>query len=618
MTMDSGYQAPAAVKGWRQRLRPTRLYTRIAWLGALTLAAAIALLTWQIVRDQTELGREALESEARALAGSLAAGTAALLVTERYSEIEQLLLRNAHFPHVLRLQAASREGRILAHVVRVPGAEPAPRFERTVLAPPQAAHGHTGYESGNLVVWQPVEAGVPLGWIRLEYRLDYLHEIRARLLRHGALAALAAVAAATLLFLVVLRRPMRALRRATDFAANLDRHLGEPYRADRDALEIEQLGEALDAVSQRLARQEQTIAATGEHLSAVLQHAIDGIVTLNERGRVESANPAAERLFRAHSGRLTGMRFALLVPDLPLGLDELEDGDPPPAPGKKGIRIKCEAAARRLDGTECPVMIGATHMMLKKRSAFVVIVRDISEQKGLERMKENFIASVSHELRTPLTAMHGSLGLLAAEIDQVHGDARALIEIAHKNSARLVRLVNDILDFRDIESGEVEFDMKVHELAPLLHELMQANDKAAKQLGVTLELLIADDALHVWIDRSRFLQAVQKLLDNAIKLSSGGAAVRVVAERRDSRVRLSVTDRGPGIPEEFRRYLFQKFVQVDAEDIRYRAGAGMGLSIARAIVERMGGRLDYRSDASATTFFVELPEAEGKRAARVS
>jgi signal transduction histidine kinase len=157
--------------------------------------------------------------------------------------------------------------------------------------------------------------------------------------------------------------------------------------------------------------------------------------------------------------------------------------------------------------------------------------------------------------------------------------------------------------------------MHVTALAPLLQELVRANESYARQQGVALELRVRDDLLSVWVDRERLAQALQKLLDNAIKLSPASAPVSILAERHGGLVRIAVTDRGPGIPEEFRQFVFQKFVQVDAADIRYRAGTGMGLSLARAIVERLGGSLDYVSGAKqGTTFYLDLPEAEAAAA----
>lgn len=593
-------------------LWPRRLHAQSAVLGTLLFAGVIGAYTWRMINDLSEIGTVALEGQARALADNVASASAGAIVARRYSEIEELLLRSTQFPDVLRIQVADPSGRVLSDVTRRGAEAPQPRFDTPHLNPPAEARPQRESAADRLVIWQPIEAGAPIGWVRVEYGLRLISEARDEFLYDGLITGLIAIAASIALFILFLRRPMRAITRATEFASRLDERRGTPYAADRGAYEVERLGEALDRTSRRLHEQEQTISATTQRLRSVLAHAVDGIVTLDAHGAVESCNPAAERLFGCRAGAMIGQRFSDFIPDLLLNVDETADTDPLPRTETGEIRVELEASAQRPDGARFPVLVGVGEMQIEGERLFVVVVHDISEQKRLERMKDDFISSVSHELRTPLTAIHGSLGLMAdGAVEGLSGKARGLAEIAYKNSNRLVRIVNDIVDFEKIESGELSFDLRIENLLPLVQRAVEANRAFARQNRVELMLESATTDARVMADAGRLEQALTNLLVNAIKFSPPGNEVTVTVTRHEEHVRIAVADRGPGIPEEFRDHLFQKFVQVNAADLRYKAGAGLGLGLglAKTIVERMGGAIDFVSHPGAgTTFFVELPE----------
>jgi signal transduction histidine kinase len=235
---------------------------------------------------------------------------------------------------------------------------------------------------------------------------------------------------------------------------------------------------------------------------------------------------------------------------------------------------------------------------------------DITDFKRIDRMKGEFISTVSHELRTPLTSIRGSLGLLAGGVAGALPDqARMLIGIAKDSCERLVRLVSDILDAEKFESGHVQFELKPMAIKPLLQQALRANEGFAAQHHVQLVLDAPDESLLADVDGDRFIQVVTNLLSNAVKFSPEHAVVKVRLRGKDGKVRVEVRDEGPGIPYDFRDRIFQKFSQADGSDARQKGGTGLGLSITRAIVQRLGGQLDFESEPGAgTTFFLELPE----------
>ena len=222
--------------------------------------------------------------------------------------------------------------------------------------------------------------------------------------------------------------------------------------------------------------------------------------------------------------------------------------------------------------------------------------------------KDEVISIVSHEVRTPLTSIHGALALLMAGVGgELNERGQKLLDVASRNSQRLVRLVSDGLDLKRMESGPTAFDLRVVEVAPFLRQAIEASRAYAMQWGVTLTLGRVPRRLQVRTDADRLMQVMSNLLSNAIKFSPRGRPVVVEASCRNRLVCISVRDHGRGVPESFRQHVFEKFAQ--ANPASGRGGSGLGLSISKAIVERLGGRIGFRTAARhGTTFFFDLPE----------
>jgi PAS domain S-box-containing protein len=279
---------------------------------------------------------------------------------------------------------------------------------------------------------------------------------------------------------------------------------------------------------------------------------------------------------------------------------------------EKGTSYHIEHRLVRSDGTVCHVleMGGATYDENGEVDFLSGIIQDITERKKVDRMKSEFVSTVSHELRTPLTSIYGSLGLLVGgAAGEITGQAGSLLEIAHKSSDRLIRLINDILDSEKLEANRMSFNLEYRDVTDLVEKAITANAAYAEQYDVEYVLVKRIDNAEVLADIDRFEQIMANLMSNAAKFSPKGGRVELSLKRHEGSVVVSVTDYGQGIPEEFHDRLFEKFAQADSSDTRKKGGTGLGLSIFKQLVERMGGEVGFESDQGVgTTFFFSLRE----------
>ena len=346
-------------------------------------------------------------------------------------------------------------------------------------------------------------------------------------------------------------------------------------------------------------------------LQAIVETAGDAIITFDESSRIESFNPAAIRNFGHSAQTIIGQHVSKLVAS--------EDRE------KIGLYIRTlvqrnsdsnrpdrvELLGLRSDGTTFEAEVVVSTMLVGNKREFTGIVRDVSKEKKVNKLKNEFVSTVSHELRTPLTSIRGSLGLLiGGAMGELAPGSRQLLDIAYNNCERLIRLINDILDIEKIESGQIHFKPAVHSLVGLVQQAIESTQSFANefQVNFTLQAPASDVLLEVLVDPDRLIQVVVNFLSNAAKFSPAGSTVEVVVTKHVDIVRVAVKDRGPGIPDEFRDHIFGKFAQADGSNTRHKAGTGLGLHISKAIVEKLGGTIGFRSTlGGGSEFFFELP-----------
>jgi PAS domain S-box-containing protein len=377
-------------------------------------------------------------------------------------------------------------------------------------------------------------------------------------------------------------------------------------------------------MTENIRTNEEKLRQSEMRIRAIVDGADHLIISTSPEGIIQSFNHAAERDLGYGAEELIGKATPSLFLDPQEVMRRARESTPegmPVVPSFEALTARAREAAGSdngewtfipKDGSRFPVLLTITALRDAQGaiSGYLGIATDISERKKIERMKTEFISTVSHELRTPLTSIRGALALVAGGVvGELPAAAKPLVEIAHKNSERLILLVNDLLDMEKIEAGKMELNASPVKLMPLLQQALDGNRAYAEQyrVGFELEGDLADAMVN--LDANRMMQVLANLLSNAVKYSPAGGMVRMAAERRDLLIRIAVKDNGPGIPDEFKERIFQKFAQADSSDTRKKGGTGLGLSITKAIVEHMGGRIWFDSQPNVQTAFnIEFPE----------
>lgn len=347
-------------------------------------------------------------------------------------------------------------------------------------------------------------------------------------------------------------------------------------------------------------------------LKAVLDTVVDGIITIDESGRIATANPAAQRIFQYERDEMLGRNVKMLMPQ-PYAdehdgylLRYLTTGE------KRIIGIGREVTGLRKDGTVFPMELAVGEMQIDGVRLFNGIVRDITERKRVEqaliaaktsaelanRTKDSFLATMSHEIRTPLGGLLGMLELLG--FTPLNKDQNEALQAARDSGRGLLRILNDILDWSKIEAGKLDVSPQPTSIRDLVTGVVDTYSRVASAqslvLGQDLDERIG--AAHL-VDPLRLSQILNNFVSNALKFTPKGW-VRVRAELLDrddgaERIRFSVVDTGIGISKATQELLFEAYQQKNSDTARLHGGTGLGLAICRRLAAMLDGEISLQS-----------------------
>lgn len=339
-----------------------------------------------------------------------------------------------------------------------------------------------------------------------------------------------------------------------------------------------------------------------ERNQTILDSTIDAIVILNPSGTVEVMNASATSLLGYGRHELERRDIATIIDLAPgegsfhkrVGLID----------GQLRRSFLTDRRVKHRDGREIAVDVAMGVMRVPSGDHIVVSLRDISERKRIERVKDELMSTVSHELRTPLTSIVGSLGLLkAGTAGELPQGAGRLVEIAENNSRRLIRLINDMLDIDRIESGKLDLARDPIDLRPVIEQACVGSEGLARSSGVHMHCDMPDQPVMVSGDSDRLLQVVTNLMSNAIRVSPKGERITLTLSIDDDRnARVAIEDRGPGVPAAFRERIFGRFERASSEE--GSTGTGLGLAISREIVSRHDGAIWFEDRPGGGASFI--------------
>ena len=366
--------------------------------------------------------------------------------------------------------------------------------------------------------------------------------------------------------------------------------------------EARHVGLALEKLMDRRGDLEKRVRESESSAQTILGAMPDGLAVVDERRTVQLMNPELRRIFgiaeKLSGGTLLELVHNASVDRLALEAIRVQE------PQRDSIELsRGGSEPRELEITAVP--FGENSPDTK---GAVILFRDVTHFRKVEKMRRDFVANVSHELRTPLSIFRGYLETLIDDPHQPPGELLRILEVMERHSNRLNALVEDVLSLARLESPGMEMTLSEVDLPELLHSIMRDWEKrlAAKQLKSHLNF--PGNLPRLRADETRLQELIYNLLDNAVKYSKAGGTVFLRAEPAGDSIRISVADKGIGIPESDLPRIFERFYRADKSRSSEHSGTGLGLSIVKHIAQLHGGNVEAQSElGKGTTISVLLP-----------
>ncbi|WP_209122528.1 ATP-binding protein [Alkalihalobacillus sp. BA299] len=447
-----------------------------------------------------------------------------------------------------------------------------------------------------MIVGRPVQMTNNTGAVFLYQSLSALEETTGETKRIIYFSAGIAIVLTTIFAFFLSSRitaPLRKMRQASMEVAEGKFETKVPILTND---EIGQLAIAFNRMRRELNRNLMALNQEKEQLSRILSSMADGVITIDRKGKIVVTNPPAERFLQAwyYEQGLNGK-----VDNLPKAIKKLF---------QQVVALEKEQAMEiDIQGRSWAIILSPLYDKTFVRGA-VAVIRDITEERRLDKLRKDFIANVSHELRTPISMLQGYSEAIIDDIAQTDEEKKEIAQIIYDESLRMGRLVNELLDLARMEAGHIELQVQSVNAKELSEKITRKFQGLAKEQGIELSATISDDLTTAQFDPDRIEQVLTNLIHNAIRHTNKGGRVQLSVRPIESYLRFDIEDSGSGIPEEDLPFVFERFYKADKARTRGRSGTGLGLAIAKNIVEAHGGEISVHSKINeGTTFTFQIP-----------
>lgn len=359
--------------------------------------------------------------------------------------------------------------------------------------------------------------------------------------------------------------------------------------------EIGEVARAMDAAVQELGRRVDDLSRDRTRMVAILSSMVEGVLVVDDQGRLQHVNDAARRMLNIEHGALNHSYLeAIRHPGIADQLTRVLEGEQP-----AGLELSIGRDVNR-------TLVSRVAPVIAAGRGAVLVLHDITDLRRADQIRRDFVANVSHELRTPLTAIKGYTEAL---VDEISPGERShhFLEVIQRHATRMERLVDDLLRLARLDAGQEVPEFATCDVAALIGSIVRDFEPVAAAKSQTLRLNVTPDACALVVDSAKLHDILRNLIENAINYTPEHGHIEIEADLIDGKYRLRVKDTGPGIPQEDVTRVFERFYRVDKSRTR-PGGTGLGLSIVKNLAHVLGGEVTAANrDTGGAEFTVTLP-----------